>query len=114
MTPPTGTFMASVRSGTVHLPPPLIRFCQDAQWTLFSISYLDEERLEFAPVMPDDDIDNPGIGFHSSLSESGTLWVPAELREAVALGDQSVMVRIEEGTIRMYLRRVFKTLGFGP
>ncbi|MCU1325800.1 MAG: hypothetical protein JWN34_1170, partial [Bryobacterales bacterium] len=30
------------------------------------------------------------------------------------LGDQSVMVRIEDGLIRMYMRQVFKTLGFGP
>lgn len=114
MTIPVGTFLAPVRSGVVQLPPPIVRYCQAAEWTLFRINFLDEERLEFVPVMPDDDLEDVAVGYHSSLSADGKLWVPAELREAVMLGDQSVMVRIEDFTIRMYLRRVFKTLGYGP
>jgi hypothetical protein len=114
MTAPAGTFLAQVRKGVVQLPPPLARFCADSQWTLFRITLLDTERLEFAPVLPDDDVDDLDVGYHSSLSSDGKLWVPVELREAVMLGDQSVMVRIEDGFIRMYLRQVFKTLGFGP
>jgi hypothetical protein len=106
--------MAQVRGGTVQLPPLLAQYCAEAQWTLFRVSFLDEERLEFAPVLPDDVVDDLDVGFHSSLSSDGKLWVPADLRKAVTLGDQSVMVRIEDGLIRMYMRQVFKTLGFGP
>lgn len=114
MTPPTGTFMAQVRQGMVQLPPPIARFCADEAWNFFRISCLDDERLEFSPVLPDDDLDDVDVGFHSSLSGDGKLWIPAELRQAVTLGEQSVMIRIEEGTLRMYMRKVFKTLGFGP
>jgi bifunctional DNA-binding transcriptional regulator/antitoxin component of YhaV-PrlF toxin-antitoxin module len=114
MTPPEGTFVAHVKAGTVQLPPPMARYCTEAKWTLFRINYLDEERLEFMPVLPDDSDDDLDTGFHSSLSSEGKLWIPAELREAVALGEHSVMMRIEDGVIRMYLRQVFKTLGFRP
>ncbi len=112
--PPVGTFLAHVRQGVVTLPPPIVQFCQAKAWNFFRIASLDEERLEFTPVLPDDDLDDVDVGFHSSLSEDGKLWIPADLRKAVMLGEQAVMVRIEEGTLRMYLRRVFKTLGFGP
>jgi hypothetical protein len=30
------------------------------------------------------------------------------------MGEQSVMMRIEDGAIGIYLRKVFETLGFGP
>jgi len=114
MSPPQGTFVAHVRSGTVQLPPPLARYCTEANWTLFRINFLDEERLEFTPVLPDDDKDDLDAGFHSSLSTDGKIWVPGVLREAVTLGDQAVMVRVEDGVLRMYLRQVFRTLGFRP
>ena len=114
MNSPEGTFVAHVKAGKVQLPPPLARFCEEAKWTLFRINPLDEARLEFLPILPDDKEDDVESGFHSSLSADGKLWIPVELREAVTLGDQAVMVRVEEGTIRMYLRQVFKTLGFRP
>ncbi len=114
MIPPAGTFLANVRQGVVQLPPPIVRFCKAEGWNFFRISCLDEERLEFAPVLANDNVDDLDTGFHSSLSEDGKLWIPAELREAVKLGEQSVMIRIEDGLLRVYLRKVFKTLGFGP
>ena len=40
--------------------------------------------------------------------------VPRALRKSVELGEQSVMLRIEEGAIHVYLRKVFDTLGFRP
>jgi hypothetical protein len=36
------------------------------------------------------------------------------LRALVGLGEQSVMMRAENGAICIYLRKVFETLGFGP
>jgi hypothetical protein len=32
----------------------------------------------------------------------------------VGMGEQSVMMRIEKGSIGVFLRKVFETLGFGP
>ena len=78
---------------------------------------LDDDRLELIPVLAGDDRgDDTELlnEYHSSLSEDGQLWIPAALRELVCLGEQSVMMRVEYSRIRIYLRKVFKTLGFGP
>jgi hypothetical protein len=113
---PTGTFMAKVRGGAIEFPPPIRRFCDGNQWTLFRVVLLDEDRLEIQPVLPDDnsDFDNGYQATLSSLSPDGRLWIPVALRELISLGEQSVMMRVEEDVIRIYLRNVFKTLGFGP
>ncbi|MES1257201.1 MAG: hypothetical protein ABUS51_02180 [Acidobacteriota bacterium] len=117
MNPPggtsAGTFLANVRGGAIQFPPPIRQFCNDNRWTLFQVAMLDDDRLEIVPVLPGDDSDM-ARGYQSSLSEEGRLWIPKALRELVSLGEQSVMVRIEDGAIRIYLRKVFKTLGFGP
>jgi hypothetical protein len=105
--------MAKVRGGAVEFPPPIRRFCDSNQWTLFRVVMLDDDRLEITPVLPGDDSDLHSVHL-SSLSAEGRLWIPAALRELVALGEQSVMMRVEDSTIRIYLRKVFKTLGFGP
>lgn len=111
--PPSGTFIAKVRGGAICLPPLLHRYCSAMRWTLFRVAVVDADRLFIQPVMPGDDSALPA-GFHSSLSSEGELWIPAALREAVSLKEQSVMMRVEDGGINIYLRKVFKTLGFGP
>jgi bifunctional DNA-binding transcriptional regulator/antitoxin component of YhaV-PrlF toxin-antitoxin module len=74
---------------------------------------LNDDCLEISPVMPDNNSDVMSE-YHSSLSIEGRLWIPRALRELVSLREQSVMMRIEGGAIRIYLRKVFRTLGFGP
>jgi hypothetical protein len=113
MTPPKGTFLAKVRDGAVQLPPPLRRFCNDSDWTLFRVARRDENCLEIRPILPDEASEIAG-DFQSSLSPEGSLWIPAPLRALVGLGEQSVMMRAENGAICIYLRKVFETLGFGP
>ena len=110
---PAGTFLAAVRRGLIHFPPPIRNFCDGQGWTLFHVAMLDDDRLEIRPVMPGDDKDTLSE-YHSSLSGDGQLWIPLALRELVNLREQSVMMRIEDGAILIYLRKVFKTLGFGP
>jgi hypothetical protein len=107
--PPEGTFIAQVRTGTIQLPPLIKQFCEAEGWTLFRFVVIDHDHLTMQPVMPHDSRE-----FHASLGPDGKLWLPAEVREAVALGEQSVMLRIESGAIDMYIRKVFETLGFGP
>lgn len=80
---------------------------------MFRVLAVDENCLEIRPILPDDD-DDVDAGYHASLSPDGRLWIPALLREAVSLGEQSVMMRVEQGHIRIYLRNVFQTLGFRP
>jgi hypothetical protein len=119
MNPPTGTFLAKVRGGAVQLPPPLKRFCEGNDWTLFRVERRDRDRLEIRPILPDDlsggdPLSGVADEFQSSLSADGHLWIPSPLRALVGLGEQSVMMRVENGAIEIYLRKVFETLGFGP
>jgi len=108
--PPEGTFLAHVRNGATQLPPPLKRYCDAGGWSLFQFVVIDNDHLTMQPVLPgDSDAD-----FHASLEPDGRLWIPADLRKAVALGEQSVMLRIENGAIELYIRKVFDTLGFRP
>lgn len=109
MNPPTGTFLARVRNGVIQLPTPVKRYCDAEAWTLFHFIVVGEDRVTIQPVLPGE-----SSPFHASLSDEGQLWVPAGLRTQVALGEQSVMLRIEDGAISMYLRKVFDTLGFRP
>ena len=110
MTPPVGTFLARVRDGVMQLPPPLKQYCETQAWTLFRFAVVDEDHLTLHPVQTGD----TGVPFHASLNPDGRVWIPAALRTQVSLGEQSVMLRIENGTINMYLRKVFDTLGFRP
>jgi hypothetical protein len=111
--PPAGTFLAKVRDGLIQFPGPIHVWCEDAGWTLFRIEFVDGHRLEILPVLAGGDGGIPNE-LQSSLSSDGRLWVPAALRGLLGLGEQSVMMRVENGGIGIYLRKVFETLGFGP
>lgn len=82
-------------------------------WDLFRIVPGDADRLVLEPILSDEEPE-PVDGYCSSLSPDGQLWIPVGLRESVSLLEQSVMMRVEEGAIGIYLRKVFETLGFGP
>jgi len=112
MTPPTGTFLAKVRTGAIQFPPPIKAYCDAEGWDLFRVLQADPDRLTLEPV-PDAQSDSFD-DVCSSLSANGQLWIPAALRESVALAEQSVMMRVENGGIGVYLRKVFDTLGFRP
>jgi hypothetical protein len=117
VTPPRGTFLAKVRAGSIQFPPPLKAYCEAEGWDLFRVLPGDPDRLVLEPVLKSDiEIEEPDLvdGFCASLSADGRLWVPAALRESVSLMEQNVMMRIEDGGIGVYLRRVFDTLGFRP
>jgi hypothetical protein len=118
MEPPAGTFLAKVRSGAIQFPEPLKVYCEAEGWDLFRVVAGDRDRLSLEPILrkagsESDEADLTG-SYCSSLSTDGKLWIPAELRESVALAEQSVMMRIENSTIGVYLRKVFDTLGFRP
>ena len=118
MTPPAGTFLAKVRAGAIQFPPPLKAYCDAEGWDLFRVLPGDSDRLVLEPVLESHEADEnePELvdGFCASLSADGRLWIPTALRESVSLLEQNVMMRIENGTIGIYLRKVFETLGFRP
>ncbi|MES1258244.1 MAG: hypothetical protein ABUS51_07430 [Acidobacteriota bacterium] len=113
MTPPAGTYLAKVRGGLIQFPAPIQGWCEAAGWTLFRVEAVAENRLDIRPVLAEDGSDLPDE-FLSSLSGDGKLWIPAMLRGLVGLGEQSVMMRFQDGGIEIFLRKVFQTLGFGP
>lgn len=110
MNSPAGTFLAKVRDGVMQLPPPLKQYCEAEGWSLFRFVVKDTDHLTMHPVLAEQSEDP----FHASLDADGRLWIPEDLRKNVALGEQSVMLRIENGAISVYLRKVFETLGFRP
>jgi hypothetical protein len=110
MIPPAGTYLAPVRNGVILLPPPLKQYCDTEGWSLFRFVVTGADHLTIQPVLPKD----AATPFHASLGPDGRLWIPAELRKTMSLGEQSVMLRVENGAISMYLRKVFETLGFRP
>lgn len=110
MTPPAGTFLAKVRDGVMQLPPPLKQYCEAEGWSLFHFVVKDADYLTMHPVLGE----RSGNSFHASLDAEGRLSIPEDFRKTVALGEQSVMLRIENGVIGVYLRKVFDTLGFRP
>ena len=110
MTAPVGTFLAPVRNGSIRVPAPIREYCCAENWTLFRFEIIDADHVTMHPILPND----AGTDFHASLSPDGIMWIPADIRKSVALGEQSVMLRIEDSVIHLYLRKVFDTLGFRP
>jgi hypothetical protein len=114
MTSPSGTFLATVRAGAIRFPPPIKAYCDSEHWDLFRVAEADHDHLILEPVIGSDIGSDTDTDSCSSLSPDGQLWIPAALRDSVALAEQSVMIRVENGTIGIYLRKVFDTLGFRP
>lgn len=102
--------MAPVRKGAIQFPLPLQQFCDSAGWNLFRVVVSGANHLTIHPVLANEEAD----GLQASFTPDGKLWIPAELRNAVSLGEQSVMMRAGDGVIHVYLRNVFDTLGFRP
>ena len=115
-TPPAGTFMARVRAGCIQFPPPLKAWCDGEGWDLFRVVFRGEDLLRLDPVLAAEEVDaHIDVGeFCSSLQPDGRLWIPETMRSLVSLGEQSVMMRLEDGGLNVYLRKVFETLGFRP
>jgi len=111
--PPSGTYMATVRRGCVRFPPLFKAWCDQEGWNLFRVIRRGDDLLRLDPVLPGDDSD-VSADFCSSLQPDGNLWIPETMRSLVSLGEQSVMMRFEDGALNIYLRKVFETLGFRP
>ena len=109
MTEPSGTYLSNVRNGSMQLPPAIADYCRGEGWSLFRFRIADKDHVSIHPVLPEESGD-----FHASLDADGKLWMPTDLRQSIELGEQSVMLRVENGAIHMYLRKVFETLKFRP
>lgn len=111
---PSGTFLAPVRDGVIQFPPALRTWCEFSGWNLFHLHADTPDGLVLEPITDETLSTDPPSGQISSFDPEGRLWIPADLRGTVQLGDQTVMIRAEDGRIRIFLRKVFETLGFRP
>lgn len=104
MTVPEGNYLARVRKNAIEFPPPIRRFCEEQCWDRFEVLILDKDHLVLRP-----DPDGPAM-----LNSESKLPLTAAIAQASQLGEQSVMLRIEDGLIHVAVRKVFETLGFRP
>ena len=104
MTVPEGNYLARVRKNAIEFPPPIRRFCEEQCWGRFEVLVLDKDHLVLRP-------DPDGTAMLNSESK---LPLTEAIAQASQLGEQSVMLRIEDGLIHVAVRKVFETLGFRP
>ena len=106
------TYIAQTVGDRIQLPPAIAEQIRNAGWVDVRISpAVDNESLTVFPLP------HPGAplgGVDTTLDAKDGLRVGDALRQQIGLTGQSVMVRFEADVLRIYLRQVFKTLGFRP
>ena len=113
MNPAPMTYLAQTKADRIQLPPAIAEFIANAGWVEICVAPgLDGESLTAYPL-PHPDAPRES-GHVTRLDESAGLRIGEEIRKRVKLDGQSVMVRVEGEVVRIYLRQVFKALGFRP
>ena len=108
----SSTYLAKTASDRIQLPPAIVEHIRGAAWTEVRVAA--DEDNESLTVYPLPHPNAPQDGFTTALDATDGLRISEALRKQVNLDGQSVMVRIEGDVLRIYLRHVFKTLGFRP
>jgi hypothetical protein len=108
---PIGTYLAKTEEDRIYLPQAIAEFVRDAKWAQLLVVAGDEMVTVYPAPYPGVD---PSGGFASEMDDHGVIAIGEANRRAVLLNGQGVMVRIEGDVLRIYLRHVFKTLGFRP
>ena len=108
----TMTYLAQTKGDRIQLPPAIAEQIRNSGWLEILVApAADNESLTAYP-MPHPNA--PESGFTTQLDAEEGLHLSDEIRRQVNLDGQSVMVRLEGDVLRIYLRHVFKTLGFRP
>ena len=106
------TYLAQTKADRIQLPPAIAEQVHNAGWVDIRIAASDDNESLTAYPLPNPSA--PVGGNTTQLDAQGGLRIGDTLRQQVGLNGQSVMVRFEEDVLRIYLRQVFKTLGFRP
>src|SRR4051812_25886609 len=106
------TYLAQTKADRIQLPPAIAKQVRESGW--LDILITADNGNESVTAYPLPHPGAPEAGYTTQLDSQDGLRLGEELRKQVALDGQSVMVRFEEDVLRIYLRRVFKTLGFRP
>ena len=105
------TYIAQTKGDRIQLPPAIADHVRSAGWLEVSIAAAEDN--ESLTVYPLPHPDAPPSGFTTQVADAA-IHISDPLRKQVRLDGQNVMVRVEGDVLRIYLRRVFKTLGFRP
>ena len=106
------TYLAQTKADRIQLPPAIADQARQAGWLQLRIAPSDDN--ESLTVFPLPHPDAPTTGVTTELDSRDGLSITAALCQQIGLNGQSVMVRIEGDVLKIYLRSVFKTLGFRP
>lgn len=106
------TYLAQTKADRIQLPPAIAEQVRRAGWVDIRIAASGDNESLTAYPLPHPSA--PAEGLTTQLDAQDGLRIGADLRQQVGLNGQSVMVRFEEDVLRIYLRQVFKTLGFRP
>ncbi len=106
------TYIAQTKGDRIQLPPAIAEQVRNSGW--LEVLVAPAEDKESLTVYPLPHPSAPAAGFTTQVDPKDGLHISDEIRRQVSLDGQSVMVRMEADVLRIYLRRVFKTLGFRP
>ena len=106
------TYLAKTIGDRIQLPPAIAEHIRNAEWIDVRIAAAGDNESLTAYPLPHPEA--PEAGYTTTLDETDGLRISEPLRQQVSLDGQNVMVRIEGDVLRIYLRQVFKTLGFRP
>jgi hypothetical protein len=106
------TYLAQTKGDRIQLPPAIAEQVRTAGWLEVLVTAADDK--ESLTVYPLPHPGAPESGFTTQIDPTDGLFISEPIRRQVNLDGQNVMVRIEADVLRIYLRRVFKTLGFRP
>ena len=106
------TYLAQTKGDRIQLPPAIAEQVRNSGWIDILVAASDDNESLTAFPLPHPSA--PAEGHTTQLDSQDGLRISEPLRQQVSLDGQSVMVRFEEDVLRIYLRRVFKTLGFRP
>lgn len=106
------TYIAQTKDDRIQLPPAIAEQIRNSGWLQVLVSPAEDN--ESLTVFPLPHPGAPASGFTTQVDGKDGLHISDEVRRQVNLDGQSVMVRIEGDVLRIYLRKVFKTLGFRP
>ena len=106
------TYLAQTKDDRIQLPPAIASQVRDAGWVEVLVTPASDNESLTAYPLPHPEA--PASGFKTQLDAADGLSISEPIRKQVSLDGQSVMVRMEGDVLRIYLRSVFKTLGFRP
>jgi hypothetical protein len=105
------TYIAQTKGDRIALPPAIADHIRASNWQ--EVLIVPSEDNESLTVFPLPHPDAPAEGFKTTIAPA-SLAISDPIRKQVHLDGQSVMIRVEGDVVRIYLRKVFKTLGFRP